>query len=211
MTMSKCIKLLLFAVIAKVLFSACDVTDYSQIDVYHINDSEVCSRSLDNVHCVYAVYETKESELTPLREVQYQAVQSNQLDNPGKIYVKDNHLFSVMDNQGIAVFEVQGQDSQQIAFIEIAGVTDLSISGRYLYANNFNDLVKIDLFDLQAPVTRVADVLSADMLLFADQLPEDLRFYAGELNNYSGLLVGYRTLDNQTHYFINTLAEANDE
>ena len=52
-----------------------------------------------------------------------------------------------------------GTKHQKISFIKIPGATELAIKANYLYTNNVNDLVVIDLSNIASPqvVSRVAD------------------------------------------------------
>lgn len=66
--------------------------------------------------------------------------------NGGKIYVKDKTLFQVEVGEGIHVIDITTpSEPKKVSFIHISGVTDLSVKGNTLYANNFNDLVSVDI------------------------------------------------------------------
>ena len=67
----------------------------------------------------------------------------------GKIYVKDSLLFQVEVGEGIHVIDIKNPSNpEKIGFLNLMGVTDFSIKGNMLYANNYNDLVIITINDL---------------------------------------------------------------
>ena len=54
---------------------------------------------------------------------------------PGKIYLKDEHLFITEVDKGIHVIDNRDpHNPEKIGFIEIAGTKDLAAKGDYLYA-----------------------------------------------------------------------------
>lgn len=84
------------------------------------------------------------------------------LENPGKIYYKDNYIFIVEELKGIHVFDNTDPSSPvKKTFVTIPGVVDISISGYILYADSFIDLVIIDVQnpDNIREVARVKDIL----------------------------------------------------
>jgi hypothetical protein len=84
------------------------------------------------------------------------------LEDPGKIYFKNNYIFIVEEQKGIHVFDNANPSSPVMkTFIKVPGVVDISISGNILYADSFVDLVVLDLQDINSihEVARVKDVL----------------------------------------------------
>jgi hypothetical protein len=82
------------------------------------------------------------------KENAYQiAVQSpRSLKNPGKIYSKDGILFVNEQGKGIHIIDNHNPSSPvSLRFLSIPGNTDMAVKGNVLYANNFDDLVTIDL------------------------------------------------------------------
>lgn len=82
----------------------------------------------------------------------------------GKIYVYDDLLFYIAQNSGIHIFNNQNPASpQNLAFINLEGVNDISIKDNILYADNFMDLVVFD-------ITNISDIelinVEEDMLTF---------------------------------------------
>ncbi|NRD23785.1 hypothetical protein HNV10_11060 [Winogradskyella litoriviva] len=109
------------------------------------------------------------------------AIMSAQPTNSdGKIYVYDDFLFYIAQNSGIHVFNNQNPVSpQNIAFIQLEGVHDISIKNDILYADNFMDLVVFDISN----ITDIQIVnVEEDMLLFNPEFPEDSMYY--QYNTY---------------------------
>ncbi len=66
----------------------------------------------------------------------------------GNIYVKDHFIYQVEVDSGIHITDISDPgDPMQIAFIKAAGSTELAIQGHYLYTNNGNDIVVVDIAD----------------------------------------------------------------
>ena len=75
------------------------------------------------------------------------------LTDAGKIYVIGNMIFQNDVGKGIHLIDNSDPTrAQRIAFIELPGNTEMAASGHFLYANNFNDLVVIDIRNIGAPV-----------------------------------------------------------
>jgi hypothetical protein len=68
------------------------------------------------------------------------------LRTPGKIYVKDDFIFVNEMHQGIHVINnFDPERPQPVAFISIPGNVDLAIKDNILYADNYRDLVLLDI------------------------------------------------------------------
>ena len=75
-----------------------------------------------------------------------------ELRNPGKIYVFGQYLFINEKNEGIHVIDNQdASNPQNLAFWSIPGNVDIAIRGQYLYADQYVDLLTIDISDMQNP------------------------------------------------------------
>jgi len=97
----------------------------------------------------------------------------------GKIYVYDNLLFYIAQNSGIHVFNNQNPaNPQNIAFIELEGVNDISIKNDKLYADNYMDLVVFD-------ISNVSDIelvnIEEDILVFYALYPDDILYYQSNI------------------------------
>lgn len=68
--------------------------------------------------------------------------------NAGKIYAKDHFIYQNETGKGIHVIDITHPSSpKEISFIKSAGSTELAIRGHYLYTNNLNDIVVVDISD----------------------------------------------------------------
>jgi len=75
------------------------------------------------------------------------------LQNPGKIYFKDNYLFINEINEGIHVIDNSNPAVPlNLAFIQIPGNMDIAIRNNILLADSYIDLVAIDITDPLNPV-----------------------------------------------------------
>jgi hypothetical protein len=65
---------------------------------------------------------------------------------PGKVTQYHHFTFQVDGNSGVHVIDVsQPSQPKKIAFITIPGVTEISVKDDVLYADNYSDLVSIQL------------------------------------------------------------------
>lgn len=71
------------------------------------------------------------------------------LQNLGKFYYKDQMIFVSEHGQGIHIIDNTNPESpENIKFIAVPGVLDIAIKDNILYADNFTDLVALDIDDL---------------------------------------------------------------
>ncbi|MCP9749623.1 hypothetical protein [Ferruginibacter sp. HRS2-29] len=74
------------------------------------------------------------------------------VEKAGKIYVYGNKIFQNEIGKGIHVIDNSNSAAaHRIAFWGLPGNTEFSIKGNYLYANNYTDLVVIDLSNNTSP------------------------------------------------------------
>ncbi|MCW5921513.1 MAG: hypothetical protein KIS77_04160 [Saprospiraceae bacterium] len=74
------------------------------------------------------------------------------LRNPGKIYLLGQYLFINERNEGIHVIDNSNPaNPQNLFFWNIPGNVDIAIKDKYLYADQYVDLLTIDISDLQNP------------------------------------------------------------
>lgn len=68
------------------------------------------------------------------------------LENPGKIYVKDNFLFINEVKKGIHVIDNTNPSAPKaVSFIQILGNIDIAVNGNILYADSYTDFVALDI------------------------------------------------------------------
>lgn len=74
------------------------------------------------------------------------------LEKPGKIYAFGSYLFINERQEGIHVIDnTDPSNPQNIAFWNIPGNVDMAIRGNYLYADQYVDLLTIDISNMQSP------------------------------------------------------------
>ncbi len=92
----------------------------------------------------------------------------------GKIYYKDSHIFVIEKNKGIHIIDnTNPANPTAIRFINLKSCRDVAIKGNILYADNNTDLLSIDISDF-------------DNIQLVNRLPD---LYPKPLNypeNYSG-------------------------
>lgn len=87
------------------------------------------------------VYKTVEEVRVPIT-----AQAARELENPGKIYLYNNYVLVNELLEGVHVIDNSNPAApQNIAFIPIPGNVDMAMKGNVMYADNYMDLVAIDL------------------------------------------------------------------
>lgn len=129
---------------------------------------------------IYLSYEKLRSaiKMSPARE----------LNNPGKIYFKDQYIFINEKMKGVHVFDVSNPaNPQNMGFIEIPGNMDIAIKDNILYADSYIDLVSIDVstFSNIKETGRVKKV-------FPYTLPEyDTKYPLAKIDEDKGIVTGW--------------------
>ena len=73
-------------------------------------------------------------------------------EKSGKIYAFGNYIFQNDLNKGIHIINNTDRlHPQKIAFLNIPYNTEFAVKGNYIYANNGNDLVVVDIRDIMHP------------------------------------------------------------
>ena len=73
-------------------------------------------------------------------------------EKAGKIYALGNYIFQNDVNKGIHIIDNTNRaNPQKVGFINIPFNTEFAVRGNYIYANNVNDLVVIDISDVLHP------------------------------------------------------------
>lgn len=100
---------------------------------------DTCEREMRYIQRT-AVYMTQQ-ELTDVSTTGAKA-----LENPGKIYFYNDYIFVNERNKGIHIIDNSTPSSpNNIAFINIPANIDMAIQGKYLYADNGDDLITLDI------------------------------------------------------------------
>ena len=86
------------------------------------------------------------------------------LENPGKIYYYQNYLIVNEIREGLHIIDnTDPANPVNISFVKIPGNVDIAVKNNMLYADNYIDLLTIDLSDPTSPVLqhRTEDVFSS--------------------------------------------------
>ena len=81
----------------------------------------------------------------------------------GTIFLRDTLLFILEQRKGIHVFNLKDSlNTVNMVFLKIPAVTDFTLSGNYIYADSWKDLVTIDVTDLFhiREANRIRDVIT---------------------------------------------------
>ncbi|MBE7173663.1 MAG: hypothetical protein INR73_24030 [Williamsia sp.] len=89
----------------------------------------------------------------PVADVQQIGIQTAKAtQQAGKIYAFGNYLFQNDVQQGFHVINnTDKKHPVKLAFLKVPYSTEIAIRGNFLYTNNLNDLVVIDISNIQSP------------------------------------------------------------
>ena len=100
-------------------------------------------------NCVQTVtYRSTEQVKVTLSELRsgIKTLPAQDLENPGKIYIKDNYLFINEVKKGIHIIDNANPSSPKaIAFIQILGNIDIAVKDNILYADSYTDFIALDI------------------------------------------------------------------
>jgi hypothetical protein len=114
---------------------------------------------------------------------------SKSLEEPGKIYFKDNFIYISEKYQGVHIIDNSNPSKPvNIKFISIPGCIDMAIKANILYVDNSVDLVSIDL-DSQHVTSRNREVFPE--LLPPDRKTLDPRF-SSDNRPANSVIVGWK-------------------
>ncbi|MBL4736163.1 MAG: hypothetical protein JKY18_12650 [Flavobacteriales bacterium] len=113
----------------------------------------------------------------------------NGLKRPGKIYFKDDHIFVSEIGKGIHIIDNANPSAPvNIAFIDIPGNVDIVIKDNILYADNFTDLIVMDVSNLSN-----AELITRFENVFPYALPPyDESFPIAEIDQTKGVIIGWK-------------------
>ena len=96
----------------------------------------------------YTYFEPVYQTTTDIRS-QFEIQDSRDLNSPGKIYMLGDFLFINESGEGIHVIDNSIPSNPiKLKFINIPGNFDMAAKGGFLYADNYIDLLTIDIRDL---------------------------------------------------------------
>lgn len=98
------------------------------------------------------------------------------MEETGKFYFYNNNILINEKNKGIHIIDnTDPRSPQNIAFINIPGNIDVAIRDNFLYADNYVDLLTIDISDINNPT-----ILCRDEEVFTNYpLHEELGYHIG--------------------------------
>ena len=112
------------------------------------------------------------------------------LENPGKIYVKGNFLFINEIKKGLHVIDNSNTASPRIiSFIAIPGNGDMAVKGNILYADNYTDLVALNISD----PTNVKEVGRVENVFTSGQFDGASWWYNSQNSSISDQLIEVAT------------------
>lgn len=126
-------------------------------------------------------------------------------NSDGKIYVYEDLLFYIAQNSGIHIFDNSDPVSpQNLSFINLEGVNDISIKNNILYADNYTDLVVFDISNLSN--IQLVNT-EEDMLVFYASWPDEGQYASNfYLTDPDDFVASYETI-----YMERVLAENNSD
>lgn len=113
---------------------------------------------------------------------------TRELNNPGKIYFKDQYLFINEKMKGVHVYDMSNAaNPQNMGFIEIPGNIDIAIKDNVLYADSYTDLVSIDVssFSSIKEVGRVEKVFPYTLPVY------DTKYPLAKIDQEKGVVTGW--------------------
>ena len=93
-------------------------------------------------------YRGQESIKVTLNELRsgIKTMPAQELENPGKIYIKDNYLFINEIKKGIHVIDNTNPAAPKvISFIQIVGNVDIAVKDNILFADSYTDFLALDI------------------------------------------------------------------
>ncbi len=145
-----------------------------------------CTRSQDSKVIGYAPIYMPENQIYNV-----EILSSKPTETAGKIYQYGTGLTLQVDvSKGVHIINVSIPTSpQKVKFISIPGVSEIAVKNNILIANNFNDLVSIDISNLNAIqlVGRTKDVYQANQGI----IPTETNAFFECPDEKKGVVVGW--------------------
>ncbi|MDH5475025.1 MAG: hypothetical protein OEX22_04980 [Cyclobacteriaceae bacterium] len=111
------------------------------------------------------------------------------IESPGKIYVYGNFLFVNELSNGVHVINNSDPSNPiNMAYIQIPGNVDIAVRDYVLYADNYTDLVAIDISDLNNP--KVCD-REMDVFRVHSNYPNMFGIYFECVDESKGVVTGW--------------------
>ncbi len=122
-----------------------------------------CTQDLCNRSATFVRFEPVYLQVNEIREdIQIQAARS--LKNPGKLYYYNDYILINERREGLHIIDNRNPENpENIAFVKIPGNIDMAVKNGILYADNYIDLLAIDIQNPAVPrlVSRTEDVFNS--------------------------------------------------
>ena len=139
-----------------------------------------CTDTCEVTH-TYVSYQPVYTSITDIRE-SLNTEPARDINNPGRIYYKDQYLYINEAGKGIHVIDNRNPNSpQKLSFINIPGNFDLAAKGNFLYADSYVDLVVLD-------ISNPANITEVNRL---NEVFVNFDAYAGIWNPNSGIVTDW--------------------
>lgn len=110
---------------------------------FTVSCSDSCQRTVS-----YINYEPIYRTTDEVRSALNFSNEPREINNPGRLYFKDNYMYINEAGEGIHVINnTNPQFPVSVGFINIPGNFDLAAKGNFLYADSYVDLVVLDITD----------------------------------------------------------------
>jgi hypothetical protein len=112
------------------------------------------------------------------------------MEQTGKIYARGQWVFVNELNKGIHIINnTDTRNPQKVAFLSIPGNVDMAVKGNMLYADNYTDLVVINIADPHNPV--VANRIANALPLGNQAYPPFTDTYFECVDQQKGVVIGW--------------------
>ncbi|OZI07174.1 hypothetical protein BWI93_16015 [Siphonobacter sp. BAB-5385] len=116
---------------------------------------------------VYRQLSPFQVSLSELRQNGVAIQEATGLENPGKIYAKDNFLFINEVKKGIHIIDnTDPANPVNVSFIRILGNADMAVKGNTLYADSYTDFLVFDISNPRQPLQlqRITNAFQSGMV-----------------------------------------------
>lgn len=126
-------------------------------------------------------------------------LEPQEMKNQGKIYVKGDYIYIGDIDLGVHVIDNSNPENpQKIGFLRIYGNKDIAIKGNSLYADNFEDLITVDISNFSNPTItkRMEDVYEYEGVNYPPNVPIGTYFEC--VDESKGYVIGWREIESDS-------------
>jgi len=135
----------------------------SILSVFALLIFQSCTQDLCNRSATYIRYDPIYLEVDEIRkDIQIQGAMT--LKNPGKLYYYNDYIIINERREGLHIIDNRNPENpENIAFVKIPGNIDMAVKNGILYADNYIDLLAIDIQNPAQPkfISRTEDVFNS--------------------------------------------------